>query len=130
MRWLGVSAMLVAVGCGSESETPAALGAGGASASSATTSAMATSGAGGAEEKLGPPYPIVLAHGFFGFEDFAGLDFVNYFYGVKEHLSEHGEKLVFTPDVDPFNSSVHRGAQLAAEVQDILAVTGHEKVIL
>ena len=128
----GACATLVALGCGSESETPALLGAGGASASSATasTSSVTTSGAGGAEEKLGPPYPIVLAHGFFGFEDFAGLDFVNYFYEVKAQLAIRGEELVFTPDVDPFNSSVYRGAQLAAEVQDILALTGHQRVIL
>ena len=36
---------------------------------------------------LGPPYPIVLAHGFFGFEQFAGVDFATYFYGVKDYLS-------------------------------------------
>jgi triacylglycerol lipase len=75
----------------------------------------------------GPPYPIVLAHGFFGFEQFAGQDFITYFYGVKEALEADGE-LVFTPSVDPFNDSTYRGAQLLARIQTILASTGHDKV--
>lgn len=80
------------------------------------------------EPRLGPPYPIVLAHGFFGFEDFAGLDFVNYFYGVKEALLAKGEVYVYTPAVDPFNSSEKRGTQLAAHIEQILKETGHAKV--
>jgi triacylglycerol lipase len=35
---------------------------------------------------------------------------------------------VFTPAVDPFNSSEVRGAQLAARIQEILDQTGHAKV--
>jgi triacylglycerol lipase len=85
-------------------------------------------GAGGA--RLGPPYPIVLAHGFFGFEEFAGLDFETYFFEVKADLAAHGEPLVFTPAVDPFNDSTFRGARLAEHIEEILAETGHEKVIL
>lgn len=79
---------------------------------------------------LGPPYPIVLAHGFFGFEDFAGVDFVTYFYGVKAHLEAEGEPLVFTPAVDPFNDSETRGEALLAHVTRILLETGHSKVNL
>lgn len=79
---------------------------------------------------LGPPYPIVFAHGFFGFEEFAGVDFATYFYGVKEHLAQRGETLVFTPAVDPFNDSEVRGAQLLAHVEAILARTGHARVNL
>lgn len=79
---------------------------------------------------LGPPYPVVLAHGFFGFEDFAGVDFVTYFFGVKDDLAEHGEPLVFTPAVDPFNDSETRGEQLLAHVERILAETGHARVNL
>ncbi len=83
-----------------------------------------------ARHGLGPPYPIVLAHGFFGFQDFAGVDFITYFYGVKDDLAARGETLVFTPAVDPFNSSEYRGEQLLAHVQDILDQTGYEKVNL
>ncbi|MCC6873535.1 MAG: triacylglycerol lipase [Sandaracinaceae bacterium] len=79
---------------------------------------------------LGPPYPVVLAHGFFGFDQFAGIDFVTYFHGVRDHLSSQGELQVYTPAVDPFNDSETRGAELLAHVERILAETGHEKVNL
>lgn len=81
-------------------------------------------------EKKGPPYPIVLAHGFFGFEAFAGVDQISYFYGVKDALVIRGEKQVFTPAVDPFNDSESRGAQLFAHVEQVLRETGAAKVIL
>jgi triacylglycerol lipase len=80
-------------------------------------------------EKRGPPYPVVLAHGFFGFEAFAGIDQVSYFYGVKEALAIRGER-VFTPAVDPFNGSAERGAQLYEHVKAVIRETGAAKVIL
>lgn len=76
------------------------------------------------------PYPIVLAHGFFGFDDFAGWGFLTYFYEVQPHLLATGETEVFTPTVDPFNDSVTRGEQLADRILDVLATTGAEKVNL
>ncbi len=76
----------------------------------------------------GPPYPIVLVHGFFGFEKFAGLNFATYFYKVADALAQDGEKHVFTPAVDPFNSSTKRGEQLIVHIEKILAQTGHRKV--
>jgi triacylglycerol lipase len=78
----------------------------------------------------GPPYPIVLAHGFFGFEDFAGLGFLSYFYEVREALALDGELEVFTPTVDPFNDSATRAAQLRRQVEEILQRTGYAKVNL
>jgi triacylglycerol lipase len=130
--------LLVAlVACGTEATTPgftelAGGGGSGTTSSSRATngSGPATSGSGAGPMALGPPYPVVLAHGFFGFEAFAGIDFVTYFYGVKDDLAAHGEALVLTPAVDPFNTSEYRGAQLAAAVEAILAETGHEKVVL
>lgn len=74
------------------------------------------------------PYPVVLAHGFFGFEDFAGIDFINYYQGVVEHLARNGETRVFTPTVDPFNDSIYRGKQLQARVEEIIRQTGARKV--
>ncbi len=82
------------------------------------------------EPLLGAPYPVVLAHGFFGFEDFAGVDFVTYYFGVVDDLEAQGEPLVFTPAVDPFNDSTVRGMQLLAAVEEIVAETGHAKVNL
>ncbi len=87
-------------------------------------------GGGGQGGGAPAPYPVVLAHGFFGFEEFAGLDFATYFFEVKEMLAAEGEPLVFTPAVDPFNDSTFRGAQLVTEIEAILAQTGHAKVIL
>jgi triacylglycerol lipase len=77
---------------------------------------------------LGAPYPVVLAHGFFGFEDFAGIDFITYFWEVKADLAANGETRVYTPAVDPFNDSEARGRELLAHIEDILAETGHERV--
>lgn len=102
-----------------------------------TTSGVGASGGAGASggegggggALLGPPYPIVLAHGFFGFNDFAGAGFLTYFYGVKENLEAEGE-VVYTPSVDPFNDSTFRGAQLIAEIEAIRAETGSEKVVI
>ena len=93
-------------------------------APSTDTSAGSTSTG---EASVGP-YPIVLAHGFFGFEDFAGAGFVDYFWNVREDLAEIGETDVFTPPVDPFNDSTLRGMQLLAAVEAILEETGAEKV--
>lgn len=74
-------------------------------------------------------YPVVLVHGFFGFEHFAGVDFIDYFYKVKGYLAEHGET-VFTPALDPFNDSEYRGKQLLAHVERIVRETGAAKVNL
>ena len=72
------------------------------------------------------PYPIVLAHGLGGFDRVGP---VNYFYGVADVLRADGYE-VFTPAVDPFNSSEVRGAQLLKHVHDVLAQTGATKVNL
>ena len=80
--------------------------------------------------KLGAPYPVVLAHGFFGTDAFAGLAFATYFFGVKADLESHGVPVVAIPVVDPFNSSVYRGAQLLTQVEALLAETGYEKVVI
>lgn len=96
---------------------------------SSSSSADAESSSSTGTESRGP-YPIVLAHGFFGFEDFAGAGFVDYYWGVREDLAEHGEGEVFTPAVDPFNDSTTRGLQLLAAVEGVLETTGAEKVNL
>jgi triacylglycerol lipase len=72
------------------------------------------------------PYPIVLAHGFSGFHNIGPL---NYFYGVQDALSKDGH-LVFVTQVDPYNSSEVRGAELLTQVQQILGETGSPKVNL
>ncbi len=71
-------------------------------------------------------YPIVLAHGFSGFHNIGPL---TYFYGVQDALSKDGHE-VYVTQVDPYNSSEIRGAQLQQQVEDILAKTGSPKVNL
>ena len=135
----GALLIVATVACGDDGQTGGfeqISGSSGAGASGSGGGSTTSSGAGsnGATSEptdppgLGPPYPVVLSHGFFGFEDFAGAGFLTYYYDVKEHLAQHGETMVFTPAVDPFNSSEYRGAQLAAQIEEILATTGHAKV--
>lgn len=78
---------------------------------------------------LGPPYPIVLAHGMAGFEHLANLEFVPYWYRIPEHLEALGETVHVT-EVDPLNTSDVRGSQLLGQIELLLSQTGHEKVIL
>lgn len=140
---LGVVALMAGTACGGGDEASAttpppdatvdAAGSGGAGGGATIDAGVDAGGSDAgvdAAPPLGPPYPIVLAHGFFGFEEFAGVGFATYFYQVKDTLAKSGEVEVYTPAVDPFNDSTYRGAQLLAHVQAILATTGHAKVNL
>lgn len=55
-------------------------------------------------------YPIVLVHGFSGFNNIGGL--IGYFHTIPYNLRRSGAK-VYTPSVSAFNSSETRGQQLA-----------------
>ena len=71
-------------------------------------------------------YPIVLAHGLFGFDDILGVD---YWYRIPETLQEDGAQVYIT-EVSNSNSPEIRGEQLIQQIEDILAVTGADKVNL
>lgn len=71
-------------------------------------------------------YPIVLAHGLFGFDDILGVD---YWYKVPETLQADGAKVYLT-SVANSNSPEIRGEQLIKEIEDILAISGAKKVNL
>jgi len=148
-QWLAAGVALVWTGaCGggdAAEQGYSGAGGGGASGGGGLGAAGGATGGGGyasvggkpdagpdadAGQKLGPPYPVVLAHGFFGFEKFAGLDAITYFFEVKQALAAQGETQIFTPAVDPFNDSTYRGAELVAQIEKILAQTGHAKVNL
>jgi len=151
LGWLtaGLLGLATAYGCGGNGQVSSTTtggsgagfitGAGGGTGATSTSSGMGgmtsstSTGTPSVTEdpKLGPPYPVVLCHGFFGFEELAGIDGLTYFYNVPERLAEDGETLVYTPAVDPFNSSDYRSDQLIDIIEnDILAETGHEKVVL
>jgi triacylglycerol lipase len=72
-------------------------------------------------------YPIVLEHGLAGFDELFGV--YQYWYQIPEALSDGGAS-VFVADTSPFNSSVQRGEQLLAQVQQVIAITGKPKVNL
>lgn len=72
-------------------------------------------------------YPIVLAHGMFGWDKLAGV--VEYWYGIPQTLSAGGAR-VYTTQVGGLESSEVRGEQLLSQVKTILAVSGAQKVNL
>lgn len=71
-------------------------------------------------------YPIVLAHGMSGFDNVGPVD---YWYQIPSDLRKDGAQ-VFSTRVSAFESSEFRGEQLLAQVEEILAITGAEKVNL
>lgn len=122
------SAPTAGTGDGSgQADTSAAVTTAESSGSSSSESSLGASDSSGGD--AAGPYPIVLAHGFFGFEDFAGAGFADYYWGVRDDLASIGET-VFTPAVDPFNDSTTRGLQLLEAVEGIIEETGAPKVNL
>lgn len=71
-------------------------------------------------------YPIVLTHGFLGFDSIAGVD---YWYKVAETLQKDGAQ-VFITTVPNSNTPEVRGEALIPQIEQILAITGAEKVNL
>lgn len=71
-------------------------------------------------------YPILLVHGIFGFNNFAGAD---YFYQIPSTLTAEGAK-VYIATVSAGNSSEVRGEQLLQQVLSVKAITGSAKVNL
>lgn len=80
------------------------------------------------DQPTGPKnkYPIILAHGWSGFDSLAGLP---YFYRI-ERVLENNNFDVHITEVSAYNSIEVRGIQLADQVEEILAMTGARKVHL
>ena len=75
-------------------------------------------------------YPIVFNHGLFGFNRLGTAQFgLDYFYQVLPNLASNGAT-VFASQVSAFNSNEIRGEQLAQQVEEVLAITGAQKVNL
>ncbi len=72
-------------------------------------------------------YPIVLAHGMSGFDSLFGV--VDYWHGIVWALESSGAE-VFVTEVSQFNQTEVRGAQLLAQIEEIVAITGEPKVNL
>ncbi|MCD6498839.1 MAG: triacylglycerol lipase [Deltaproteobacteria bacterium] len=71
-------------------------------------------------------YPIVLVHGWTGFDQVGPLV---YFYGVKDALEQAGF-LVYTANLDPYNSVKYRSEELEDEVLDFLRESHSDRVNL
>lgn len=81
---------------------------------------------GGGPPPTPPPYPIVLAHGALGMESYGALD---YWFGIVPPLQNAGAT-VYVTEVSAIHSSVVRGEQLLAQVQQIVATSGFPRVNL
>ncbi|MDK2779115.1 MAG: triacylglycerol lipase [Pseudomonadota bacterium] len=71
-------------------------------------------------------YPIVLVHGFLGWDTMLGID---YWYKVVETLEEDGAQ-VFVASVPNASTPEIRGEELIPQVEEVLAITGASKVNL
>lgn len=67
--------------------------------------------------------PIVLVHGFLGFDSAFGVD---YWYGIANHLAEDGAT-VYTSDQSSVNDSQVRGEQLIGYLEELQAIHGHSR---
>ena len=80
--------------------------------------------AGPGGEALGPPYPIVLVHGFSGWSEAGPVD---YFFRVKDTLEDEGH-VVVAPSLPPYNASEDRAEILGAVIDEVLRRTNKRKV--
>lgn len=79
---------------------------------------------GAPDESPNLKYPVVLHHGFLGFDRIFAID---YFYGVRTALTDAGVS-VYTTTVAPVNTIAFRAHQLAEQIDAILQESGSAKV--
>ena len=77
-----------------------------------------------ASEYSSTKYPIVLVHGFMGFDDLSGIE---YFYGIPGDLTKRGAD-VHVVKLSALNNNEVRGEQLVKQIEGVIAVTGAKKV--
>ncbi|MEM7138030.1 MAG: triacylglycerol lipase [Myxococcota bacterium] len=70
-------------------------------------------------------YPIVLAHGFLGFDELLG-GVIEYWNGIPDALADGGAE-VYVVTTAVVNSSVVRGELIIDQLEDLSAITGHAK---
>ena len=71
--------------------------------------------------------PVVLVHGMAGFRPITSI--LDYFYRVRRTMTARGHQ-VFAAQTDPFQSVSYRGRQLAVQVDEVLRITGAQRVHL
>jgi triacylglycerol lipase len=72
-------------------------------------------------------YPIVLIHGMLGFDRL--FDVYTYWFGIVSGLQLGGAE-VYVLAVSPLNATTTRGEQALAQLETLLAISGHDKAHL
>ncbi|EQA55202.1 lipase [Leptospira kmetyi] len=86
------------------------------------TSVLSASGGGSSSKPLSGSYPIVLAHGLFGWGNNSTV--IDYWGGNAAYLTGQGA-VVLTPSVTALNSSASRAAQLKTAILTAMAANNY-----
>ncbi len=78
----------------------------------------------GTKPQTSTRYPIVMLHGFLGWDQ---VFFLDYFYHIRKVLEDDGFT-IYTPQVNPVASIETRGKELAPLIDKILEESGAEKI--
>lgn len=135
----GQALLLVALaGCSSACDDSAALlsvgGDAGVAADAASDAALVEDAAAddAAREdagvpRRGPPWPVLLVHGFSGFNRLGPLE---YYFRVIDTLADEGEREIFAPALPPYNSVAERAPFLGLAIDQVLRDTSAAKLHL
>jgi triacylglycerol lipase len=75
-------------------------------------------------------YPIVMTHGWLGWSRIGNDSFnIDYWYQILPDMARNGST-VFAAQLSPANTTEFRGEQLVAQVEEVIALTGKNKVNL
>lgn len=75
-------------------------------------------------------YPILMVHGWLGWSRIGNDSFnIDYWYQILPDMARNGST-VFAAQLSPANTTAYRGEQLITQVEDVLAITGKDKVNL
>lgn len=75
-------------------------------------------------------YPIVMTHGWLGWSRIGNDSFnIDYWYQILPDMARNGST-VFAAQISPAHTTEFRGEQLIAQVEEVIALTGKNKVNL
>ncbi|MCH2242541.1 MAG: triacylglycerol lipase [Aquabacterium sp.] len=94
-----------------------------AAAATVAAATVAAAPAAHADTYAKTKYPIVLVHGFIGFDNILGI---NYFYGVPDALRDGGAT-VYIAQVSPSQTTEYRGEQLLQQMKQWATKDGVKK---